>query len=319
MAMGNCTAEDKYHSKDGRCCDRCHAGSYMKAECDSTKETECAECGRGLYTATKNHLNKCHICRDCSSNNNQRKLRDCTAQEDTVCECVAGYYCNNDQCDHCNPVTRCPPGEGVKVQAARATDTICVPCGDGTYSNVTDFHSPCRAHTRCEDIGRLLKTPGTQTSDANCGDFKYNCQWMLPAALWSGLVLTAFVLFAFICWRKKRTSYRAATCVAPVTLVDVLPAAADCPLDLPFAPTETKSYCQESCTMDGCVISLFEPVDKMGSVDAQDSVDSCLPITPLKPSVSFAESSHGNGSTGYCTSNFARTSSEPQEDEWCGT
>ena len=34
------------------------------------------------------------------------------------------------------------------------------------------------------------------------------CNWILPAGLWSGLVLTALVLFVFICWREKRKSYR---------------------------------------------------------------------------------------------------------------
>lgn len=51
----------------------------------------------------------------------------------------------------------------------------------------------------------------------------------------------------------------------------------------------------------------------------QDSLKSCIPITPLKASVSFAESGHGKESTEYCTSNFLRSYSEPQEDEWCGT
>lgn len=32
---------------------------------------------------------------------------------------------------------------------------------------------------------------------------------MLPTALWSGLVLTALVLFGLICWKEKRKSYRA--------------------------------------------------------------------------------------------------------------
>lgn len=45
------------------------SGSYMKAECGGgggAEVTECAGCGRGLYTATKNHLTSCHICRVCS-------------------------------------------------------------------------------------------------------------------------------------------------------------------------------------------------------------------------------------------------------------
>lgn len=39
--------------------------------------------------------------------------------------------------------------------------------------------------------------------------------------------------------------------------------------------------------------------------------------TPLK--VSLTGFSNGNGSTGYCTNNFSRSFSEPQEDEWCET
>lgn len=125
----NCPSEDTYTSKDGRCCDRCHAGqsdvtnlhhlcfffflsffffvwlwnhsvnitdcvlclsifllclhssltsdfislfsqllsgTYVQADCDGTKKTECVGCGRGLYTATKNHLNKCQKCKECS-------------------------------------------------------------------------------------------------------------------------------------------------------------------------------------------------------------------------------------------------------------
>ncbi|XP_041797995.1 tumor necrosis factor receptor superfamily member 5 isoform X2 [Chelmon rostratus] len=317
MAKMNCTNEDKYTSKDGRCCDRCRAGWYMKAECAGTKATECAECGHGLYTATKNHLSNCHVCKDCSSSNNQRKVKDCTAQEDAVCECLTGFYCSNEHCDHCRPVTHCKLGEGVKVRATRTSDTVCAPCEKGTYSNVTDFHSPCLTHTRCDDIGRWLKTSGTKETDAICGNFKSHCHWILPAGLWSGLVLTALVLFGLIWWREKRKSSKAAT--LPVTLVEMVPAAPDSPLDLPLPSTERNGYCQESCTVNGCDLTLFTPDDNVVSDRTHDSMDSCLPITPLKPPVSFSESSHKNGSAGYCTSNFLRTYSEPQEDEWCGT
>ncbi|XP_070767542.1 tumor necrosis factor receptor superfamily member 5 [Enoplosus armatus] len=317
MAKMNCTKEE--YSKDGRCCDHCHAGSYMQAECDGTKPTKCVECGSGHYTATKNTLPQCHVCKHCSSSNKQRKLKDCTVQQNTECECVTGYYCNNDGCDHCLPVGHCPPGEGVKVQATRTNNTICALCEEGTYSNVTDFQSPCRAHTRCEGIGRELKTPGTGTTDAICGNFKSNCHWILPAGLWSGLVLTALVLFGLIYWRTKRKSDRAARPSVPVTLIDVVPAVPVCPLKLPLPSTELNGYCQQSCTVDSCDLPLLNPDDNAVSCSTEESVDSCLPITKCKASVSFAESSHVNGSAGYCTGDFRRTHSEPQEDEWCPT
>lgn len=42
-------------------------GTYVKAECDRTRTTQCAPCQSGRYTATKNHLSSCHICTVCSA------------------------------------------------------------------------------------------------------------------------------------------------------------------------------------------------------------------------------------------------------------
>ncbi|XP_026173324.1 tumor necrosis factor receptor superfamily member 5 isoform X2 [Mastacembelus armatus] len=303
---------DKYTLKNGNCCDRCPAGMHMQTECDGKKMTECAKCGPGLYTATPNHLNSCHVCADCSSHNKQKKVKDCTATQNTVCECESGFYCTNDQCDHCKPVTICSLGEGVKIPATRTSDTMCAPCANGTYSNVTDFISPCKPHTNCEDFGRVLKIPGTQTTDAVCDDVKHFCSWILPASLWSGLVLTLLVLFAVvICRKAKRASYRAAGSPDPVILIQPVPAAPDSSLEFPLPSTELNGHCQGSCTVEDCKL-FFNQDDSLGF-----SINSSYPITPLKASVSFADSSHNNGSVGH--SNFLRTHSEPQEDEWCGT
>ncbi|XP_051262116.1 tumor necrosis factor receptor superfamily member 5 [Dicentrarchus labrax] len=315
----NCTDKNKYISENGRCCDRCPAGSYMKAECDGTEKTKCDECEPGFYTATKNNLRKCHVCKQCSSSYNQRTVTDCRAKHNTVCQCVTGFYCSDNACDHCQPVTSCRLGKGVKVLATQMNDTVCAPCEEGTYSNVTDFHSPCQKHTRCEDFRRVLETPGTKTTDAICGDFKTDCHWMLPAGLWSGLVLTALVLFGLICWREKRKSSRTVSSSVPVKLIEMVPAERNSLLDLPLPSTELKGYCQESCIVNGCELPPFNSDDIAVSDGTHDSMDSCRPITPLKVTVSFAESSNKNGSVGYYTSNFQRTFSEPQEDEWCGT
>ncbi|XP_060905286.1 tumor necrosis factor receptor superfamily member 5 isoform X1 [Labrus mixtus] len=326
----NCTREDKY-LKDERCCDKCPAGSYVRAECDNTKKTECGECGRGFFTATKNYMFKCLACRNCSLEKNRRKVKDCDAHEDTVCECETGFFCKNDQCDHCQKVKTCGLGQGVKAKATRTNDTMCADCEKGTFSNVTDFHSACQTHTRCEDLGRVLKTLGTPKADAICGNFISDCRWIIPAGLWSGLVLTVLVLFGLICWRSKRKSCRSVNLCAnagiysknttaspgdPVTYIEMIPADPVSPLKLPLPSNEQNGHCPESYMEEGCKLPLFTTDD---NVCTEDSVDSSLPITPLKASVSFAESSQGNGSAGYCTANLLRTYSEPQEDEWCGT
>ncbi|XP_029959033.1 tumor necrosis factor receptor superfamily member 5 [Salarias fasciatus] len=310
----NCTSEDKYQSKDGRCCDRCPAGQYLRSDCSDTKKTECAKCVHGYFMATKNHLPRCQVCKECSPNNKQIKLSDCTATENTVCQCRTDFYCSNDDCDLCEPVAKCPPGEGVRLKATRTNNAVCAPCEVGTFSNVTDSISPCRAHTRCEDYGRVLETQGTPTKDAVCGNFKSHCSWMLPAGLWSGLVLTVVIviLVVLIIWRLKRKSYRTAVNSSPAVLVEVIPAP-------PLTPPRLTSHCQESCKMEECKLSIYNPDDTSVGCAMQDSSDISLLKTPLKTSVSFVESSHVNGTAAYISSSLLRSCSEPQEDEWCGT
>ncbi|XP_069551752.1 tumor necrosis factor receptor superfamily member 5 [Brachyistius frenatus] len=313
MSQISCTNEDKYTSKDGRCCDRCPAGTYIKTECGATKPTDCVKCGHGFFTATKNHLLSCHVCKICSSSNNEKKVIDCTDTNNAVCECMSGFYCINNNCDYCQRVAVCPLGKGVKFQATRTNNTVCAPCEEGTFSNVTDFHSPCKAHTRCDDYGRKLKTAGTTTSDVACGNFKSHCHWVLPAGLWSGLVLTILVVVLVLIFRRtKRKWQKAVPSRHPVSLVEMVPARAVTPPDL-------SSHCQESCTMDECKLSLFKPDDDLVNCSMTDSFDSSHPITPRKVSVSFVEPIHIDRSEGYCTSNLFRSYSEPQEDEWCGT
>ncbi|XP_071764815.2 tumor necrosis factor receptor superfamily member 5 [Centroberyx gerrardi] len=317
MAKLDCK-RDEYLSQDGqRCCDRCPAGKYIRSDCDGTEKTKCDECGRGFHTATKNHLYVCQACRVCHRSNNHKKVKECPADEDTQCECIPGFYCNEPDCEHCKPVTHCPVGEGVKAKATRMNDTICAPCETGSFSNASDFHSSCQPHKSCEDWGRVLETPGTPSADAVCGRFKSQCPWILPASLWSGLALTSLILLFIIYWRAKRKSYKTACSSDPDVTVKPVPAAYICPVELPLPSIEYNGHCQESCEKS-CVSPLFDPDDKVVICCTQDSVESSLPITPLTASAQFGESNHINGNAGNCTRNSLRTHSEPQEDEWCG-
>uniref|UniRef100_A0A3P9LTC6 TNFR-Cys domain-containing protein n=1 Tax=Oryzias latipes TaxID=8090 RepID=A0A3P9LTC6_ORYLA len=299
----SCPTEDSYYN-NGICCDRCPAGTYVQTECDKQQKTKCDGCKHGTYTATRNHVSKCITCKKCSSKIHLKEESACTAERDTVCVCERGYHCSNPDCDHCRSVTSCSQGTGVKVLATRTNDTICQTCEKGTYSNVTDFYSPCKAHTRCEDIGRQLLTPGTKELDAVCGDLRTHCSWMLPAGLWSGLVLTLLVVAAFIFWKARRRSFRAAVrCSVPVKKLKSDPPP-------PVIPPELPSHCQETCPVIDCKIKILNPDDPPPISKGEDE-DSSLPITSLQ-----CDCSH---STVYCPSSFVRLHSEPQEDEWCGT
>lgn len=51
------------------------SGSYLKAECDGSKPSECAECGRGHFLAAQNHMKRCHDCTVCNSGRSHNNIR----------------------------------------------------------------------------------------------------------------------------------------------------------------------------------------------------------------------------------------------------
>ncbi|XP_077384293.1 tumor necrosis factor receptor superfamily member 5 [Festucalex cinctus] len=303
MADGKCPADEKYVSKAGRCCDRCPAGSFVRADCDHAGKTQCDVCGHGRYTATTNHLNRCHWCRSCSRSNHQITDEECAADKDRVCKCALGFFCSGDPCEHCTPATSCAPGSGVKVQTSGTNDTICAPCAKGTYSNVSDSYSACQTHTRCEDLGRVLKTAGTATTDAICGDFKSGCPWILPAGLWLGFVLTVLVVLGLMCWRAKRKLCKTGR---SNVLVPEARTIAEGLLQTSLRAHKTFDECHKRDMTKACRRTLLDMDESAIICSTEHNGD--LPLT-LK-----TDSDQRNG-----TEADHRSLSEPQENEWCGT
>ncbi|KAK7886897.1 hypothetical protein WMY93_026518 [Mugilogobius chulae] len=192
-------------------CFVCISGTYKEKDCPTTSTpTECKPCEKGSFMATTNNMSPCLSCKTCNSAHKKKTWRECTAQKDTICECVSGYVCSDSDCNHCRIAKLCPAGQGVTAKAFLTNDTVCSPCGAGSFSNVTDHVSACKPHTRCEDIGRQRQTPGTTTTDAVCGEFiTKECSWMLPAGLWIGLVLTSVLVFALALfyWKRKKRRF----------------------------------------------------------------------------------------------------------------
>ncbi|XP_046704453.1 tumor necrosis factor receptor superfamily member 5-like isoform X2 [Silurus meridionalis] len=157
------------------------------------------------------HNSKC--CNKCQKDHHLQTVKNCTAESNTICMCMEGFYCtqsvgHKDECGKCEPVRRCPPGHGVSFPPNSKSDTLCKACPAGTFNNNTDYITPCRNHTSCLDLGRKLVLSGTAKTDAICGDFIPSCPksyWMLPAGLWAGLILTLIlVIIGFTCRKCKR-------------------------------------------------------------------------------------------------------------------
>lgn len=68
---------------------------------------------------------------------------------------------------------QCPPGQQPSKacgQIQSPTEEVsCQSCPPGTFSDASDSEL-CRPHLSCKLIGRDVTTPGTETSDAVCGD-----------------------------------------------------------------------------------------------------------------------------------------------------
>ncbi|KAI7806762.1 tumor necrosis factor receptor superfamily member 5 [Triplophysa rosa] len=222
---------------------KCPKGNFVH-QCNATF-VKCEPCPSNTFTAVDNHMDSCLPCRVCPSISNLMPDVECGADRNRQCKCKPGYYCKNlteDHCEHCSPVSRCPPGQGVTKNHTDLEDTKCKPCPDGTYNNVTDYISSCKNHTSCAYLGRHLKDPGNPTTDAKCGDFQAcrSCNWMLPAGLWAGLAVTALIIFLVLFIIYRRTKRRSQNSVmiseyfsstSPTFPPDILKCPASCGLE----------------------------------------------------------------------------------------
>ncbi|XP_051574569.1 tumor necrosis factor receptor superfamily member 3-like isoform X2 [Myxocyprinus asiaticus] len=310
-----------------RKCKKCPKGKYVYTICNATSDTVCETCQHHSYIEQENLMIKCLPCRECS-NHNLMTDKECDADRNRQCKCKPGFYCKHPtdlSCDFCEPVSWCPPGKGVTRQHTDRRDTECSGCPKGTYSDVDDYFSSCKNHTSCEALGRDLNAPGTDTTDAMCGDFKAckSCPWMLPASLWAGLVVTSLIIFLalfIIYWRTKRQSHTSDHCNrvqwkggggnltkhkmiiskysrSPVLTPDILKYPVDCSM-------EKSAECQQHT----------HTVHNYTKLDCKTQWD-CEALLLRTVSEKNSQSTAANG----CTDSIVCPSiyqSEPQESEW---
>ncbi|XP_049336615.1 tumor necrosis factor receptor superfamily member 14 isoform X1 [Astyanax mexicanus] len=297
----SCSSEEFEH--EGQCCKRCPKGKYVSVECSSSSPTKCETCPQGTFMIHSNFLHKCMPCTQCHGDN-QHEIQHCEADSDRKCECKDGFYCesyeSNNHCQVCIPLTSCPPGTGVSSKPIK--DTICRPCTSGTFSNVTDYKSPCLNYTNCTALGRHLKTAGTDKTDAVCGDFVQNCHWKLPAGLWAGFILTIIIsLIVVLLYRrdKRKSKQRGSVSVVvqgyspPILPPDIIKPNSS---KLQFFNDDSIFSNTDNCCLesDGITMTTITASEKYVHEVSYDQFDG---LTSSKPSFLH---------------------SEPQEDEWPG-
>ncbi|XP_027685738.2 tumor necrosis factor receptor superfamily member 5 isoform X2 [Chelonia mydas] len=162
----NCTPKQYQH--DGRCCSRCGPGDKVLSDCTASKNTDCGACEAGHFQSSWTKERHCTPHKSCDLNTGLRTRSPGDTKRNAVCECQQGMYCSSPDCQTCMNITNCKPGEGVARKADNFSDTACVPCEHGSFSNTSSASEPCRPWTRCETLGLVLKTTGTNLLDVAC-------------------------------------------------------------------------------------------------------------------------------------------------------
>eukprot|EP00079_Xenopus_tropicalis_P037761 XP_017951532.1 PREDICTED: tumor necrosis factor receptor superfamily member 14 isoform X2 [Xenopus tropicalis] len=153
----------------GECCPMCTPGKVVSKDCTVSGNTVCVPCVDGTYMDHINAVHKCLRCRECDSGSGLTVEQECTYQSNTKCRCKDGYFCQRKDCDLCQPLKQCKPGERIKELGTLYSDTVCKPCPEGTYSN-ENMSSICSKWTKCTEIGLKEEKRGTSTSDSVCSN-----------------------------------------------------------------------------------------------------------------------------------------------------
>ncbi|XP_033994453.1 tumor necrosis factor receptor superfamily member 6-like [Trematomus bernacchii] len=101
--------EERQRWVDGRCCDKCPPGTYMKNHCTEEQKTVCRPCKEGFYSDQYNMFDRCEECRSCL----YEYAEKCQSTTNANCSCHNGFLCSNNVCSECQE-NKCVTGEKPK-------------------------------------------------------------------------------------------------------------------------------------------------------------------------------------------------------------
>ncbi|XP_058245659.1 tumor necrosis factor receptor superfamily member 14-like isoform X2 [Hemibagrus wyckioides] len=188
---------------DGECCPMCSPGHHVFKHCDSQLGTQCKVCTGSTYTDVPNGLTACLPCAVCDEGNGVHVKHKCSYTSDALCEPLTGYYCTETQGESCRKAqehSTCLPGQYIYQNGTALMDTVCQDCPEETYSDGSFMH--CKPHTKCESLGQITITQGTQQSDAVCSHQPSNLGLIIGILVPSLLVV---VILSILLWKKKKT------------------------------------------------------------------------------------------------------------------
>ncbi|KAG7488556.1 hypothetical protein MATL_G00036090 [Megalops atlanticus] len=199
-ALSRPTCTPHQYVKDKRCCSKCEPGKYVFAPCTSESDTICRDCGSDEYQPDWNNETKCLPQKYCDSEKRFSK-RQQNPLAAVPCQCMPGYQCSLSNCEYCEKIKACSPGQGhVTDKSGRGS---CLPCEHGYFSNVSSIE-PCKPWTNCKALGKTERLPGNAKADAECGPLiaGISTSWVVVAVLSVIIVISLVILFLF-CYKDK--------------------------------------------------------------------------------------------------------------------
>ncbi|EHB05315.1 Tumor necrosis factor receptor superfamily member 5 [Heterocephalus glaber] len=178
------------------CCDLCPPGEKLVDECTEFKTTQCLRCTKGEFLGAWNRERHCHVHRYCDPNLGLQVQKEGTLETDTTCFCKEGQHCTSDACEHCDLHTSCGPGFGVRHIGTGTSDTICEPCPDGFFSNVSSAFEKCHPWTSCENKQLVELRAGTNVTDAVCG-FQNRSRALLVIPVIIGILIVILLMSVY--------------------------------------------------------------------------------------------------------------------------
>lgn len=98
-------------------------------------------------------------------------LHQCSTLPADTSQCPLGpdYYTLNGT-NSCLPCSVCDRGQGIFSSCSETEDTVCIDCGEGTYSKITSLGRVCYPCTMCAQEGKSEVSPCSPTEDSTCGE-----------------------------------------------------------------------------------------------------------------------------------------------------
>uniref|UniRef100_A0A8C4PZ65 TNFR-Cys domain-containing protein n=1 Tax=Eptatretus burgeri TaxID=7764 RepID=A0A8C4PZ65_EPTBU len=121
-----CDPESEYKATK-HCCQLCPPGFYLGEEChEPGQESACYPCHINFFMAFKNHARKCHRCKECFGDFEEKAA--CMPTMNRECRCISGKYQDHDGeiCINCTPCTN----QNTLQECTESTDTICINADD---------------------------------------------------------------------------------------------------------------------------------------------------------------------------------------------